>query len=219
MEITRNSIISIIAHDLKDPVTSVSGIAGILLEHWKEFSEEEKTEIICEIRDTSDTTLRLLNDLLEWSKQLAEVSGPCPGKFKANPVVTGILENVRQTANRRNISIFNRISESLSLYADENMFAAVIRNLLTNAVKSCPHGGEVIVSSEPAAGSATLCVSDNGIGMDSIRARTLFSPGQDNHGNGFGLILCRDFVRKNGGQIWAESQEGRGTRVFFTVPV
>ncbi len=218
MEINRDSILSIIAHDLKDPVASVSGIAGILLNHWSEFGEEEKREILHEIRDTSDTTLRLLTDLLEWSKQLTDLPGPSASRFPVRQAVDGVIAPLQPVALRKGIRLENRLPADLSLVTDERMFTAVIRNLLTNSVKSCQHGGEISVSAETGSGTVTFCIEDNGIGMEPERIRTLFTGTSGNGSNGFGLLLCRDFVSMLGGTIRAESREGQGTRVFVSFP-
>jgi signal transduction histidine kinase len=106
------------------------------------------------------------------------------------------------------------------------MFAAILRNLLANAVKSCVGGGKIDITAELSSSHSVFCIRDNGIGMtksriDQLFAATRTSSGEVSKGysNGFGLILCRDFITMNGGKLWAESREGQGTKVFFTFPV
>ena len=224
MAISRNSIISIIAHDLKDPLISIAGITELLITNGNDFSEEEKKEILTEIHDTTEGTLRLLSDLLEWSKQMADTSKPIPKPFHAFSCINDTTEPFKRLTRRKNISLTNTVPSSLVLFADEHIFAAVIRNLLTNSIKSCPRGGEITISAQIEEKQATFCLQDNGVGIEASRLKELFSmkktsPDKNTScGNGFGLILCRDFALINQGTIWAESEEGSGTRVFFTVP-
>ena len=225
MAISRNSIISIIAHDLKDPLISIAGITELLISNANDFSEEEKGEILTEIHDTTETTLRLLNDLLEWSKQMSETPNPIRKTFNACSIINNNMEPFSRIAVRKNIFIVNKVPDKLFLYADEHIFAAVIRNLLTNSIKSCPSGGEVSITSRLEGNQAEFCICDNGVGIEASRLKQLFSrktsssDKQNSFGNGFGLILCRDFVEINGGIIRAESEEGSGTRVYFTIPL
>jgi len=226
MNVTPNKINSIIAHDLKDPLTSISGITDILIKYWNDITDDEKTDILKEIRETSDTTLLLLTDLLDWSKKKAEISGPEKSIFEAEQQIKGILEPLFPKLKRKNITVENQVPPGMMLFGDANMFASVIRNLITNAVKSCPNGGNISVSADFEGSFCRFCISDNGIGMTKSQIDALFPkivPGTHTNssassGSGFGLILCHDFVEMNGGGIWAESGENQGTKVFFTVP-
>jgi two-component system, sensor histidine kinase and response regulator len=225
MAISRNSIISIIAHDLKDPLISIAGITELLISNADDFSEEEKGEILTEIHDTTETTLRLLNDLLEWSKQMSKTPNPIRKSFNACSIINNNLEPFKRIATRKNISIVNKVPDQVFLYADEHIFAAVIRNLTTNSIKSCPSGGEITITSRLEGNQAEICIRDNGVGIEASRLTQLFSgknsssDRQNSYGNGLGLILCRDFVEINGGNIRAESEKGSGTRVYFTVGI
>jgi two-component system, sensor histidine kinase and response regulator len=226
MKVTPNKIISIIAHDLKDPLISISGIADILVKNWNDFSNEEKTEILNEIKETSDTTLLLLADLLDWSKKIAEISEPVKKVFDATQQIKVMLEPLNSQVRMKNIAIENQVLTEILLYGDTNMFSSVIRNLMTNAVKSCPNGGNIFISADQSGTFYRFCIADNGFGMTKSQIEALFAKTTSasnasnciNSSSGFGLVLCRDFVEMNGGDLWAESEEGKGTRVFFTVP-
>ncbi len=226
MKITTNKIISIIAHDLKDPLTSISGIADIMMDNWEDFTPDEKLSILQDIRDTSDTTLRLLSDLLDWSKKVNEISEPENRIFDAGTEIGAILESGLRKAKWKNTAIDNLVPTGIKLNADLNMFAAVLRNLLANAIKSCIKGGKITITAECSGNFCKFCIADNGVGMTKTRIDALFAqkmPGDrkslpSNYGNGFGLILCKDFVEIQGGELWAESKEGKGTKVFFSFP-
>ena len=226
MKITANKIISIIAHDLTFPLASLSGISGILMENWDEFSSEEKLSIIQDIRDTSDTTLRLLSDLLDWSKKVNENSEPEKRIIDPGMEIAAILESGTRKAKWKKTEIDNQVPSGMKLNTDINMFAAVFRNLLANAIKSCVKGGKISISAERAGKFCRFCIADNGVGMTKSQIDALFKSSKQCNGksgipgsvSGFGLILCKDFVEILGGQLWAESEEGVGTRVFFTFP-
>lgn len=221
MKVKSNKIISIIAHDLKDPLSSISGITDILIKNRDDFSDEEKTEILNEIKETSDTTLLLLTDLLDWSKRTAEITEPEKQVFNATQLIKSIIEPYSTQVRMKHISIENQVLSEILLFGDTNMFASVIRNLMTNAVKSCPNGGHILLSADQTGNFCRFCIADNGLGMTKSQIDALFmksAPGTINYSSGFGLVLCKDFVEMNAGDLWAESEEGKGTRVFFTVP-
>jgi len=223
LKVTSNKIISIIAHDLKDPLSSISGISDILIKNWDDFSVEEKAEILHEIRDTSDSTLLLLSDLLDWSKKTAAISEPERSVFDASQQIAMVVEPLTPKLKRKNIVIENIVNQEIMVFGDANMFSSVIRNLLTNAVKSCHHGGTISITAEPTHDMIRFLIKDNGIGMTKAQVESLFPKdmkdnGKHNAPKGFGLLLCNDFARMNGGDIWAESEEGKGTQVSFTIP-
>jgi signal transduction histidine kinase len=224
MKISPDKIISNIAHDLKYPLTSISGITELLLSHWPDFSDDEKREILKEIRETSDSTLLLLNDLLDWSRKTTEVSESEMNLFDARNHLHSVIDAMSATLVRKNITIENSLEAGMMVSGDSHMYASVVRNLLSNAVKSCHNGGRISVSAEQAGDFYKFCIRDNGIGMSKSQINTLFpGKGQPPHlirdeypAPSFGLILCHDFVEMNGGEIWAESIEGVGTCVYFT---
>lgn len=223
LKITSGKIISIIAHDLKDPLSSISGISDILIKNWEDFSDDEKTEILNEIRDTSENTLLLLSDLLDWSKRTAETAEPGSAVFDASQQIELVVEPMIPKLKRKKIGIENGVRPGIFVSGDANMFSSVVRNLLTNAVKSCHNGGTISLSAERTQDTYTFLVKDNGIGMTKTQVESLFPKITSDNGKqyspkGFGLMLCYDFARMNGGDIWAESEEGKGTRVYFTIP-
>lgn len=224
MKLTTNKILPIIAHDLKDPLTSISGISDILATNWEDFNEAEKKDILNDIRDTADSALKLLTELLDWSRKVSSFSEPEKKRFDAGREIATLLAAVGRKVRWKNILLKNEAPGEIPLEGDVNMFNAVFRNLLANAIKSCHEGGEIIVSAQRKKQEWEFCISDSGVGMTSRQVEILFSeekpiPGEtvpENYGNGFGLILCRDFVKIAGGRLWAESTEGIGTRVYFT---
>lgn len=224
MKLTTNKILSIIAHDLKDPLTSISGISDILLHNWNDFPEEEKTDILNDIRDTSDSALKLLTELLDWSRKVNAFTEPERKDFNAGREIGILMAAAGRKARYKKLALTNEVPPEVPMEGDVNMFNAVFRNLLANAIKSCQEEGKITVSATRGGKNWEFCIADSGVGMTSRQVEILFSgesPASgdqvpENYGNGFGLILCRDFIRLAGGRLWAESREGTGTRVHFT---
>ncbi|HNZ69278.1 MAG: HAMP domain-containing sensor histidine kinase [Bacteroidota bacterium] len=226
MKITTDKIISIIAHDLKDPLSAIAGISDILIHNWVDFSDDEKMDILNEIRDTSDATYKMLNDLLDWNKKLNAYSAPERKVFNAGEGIRRLVKTKAMNLKRKSIRLENRIPVELMVKGDLNMFEAIFRNLLGNAIKSCNEGGSVNITADRSDSFYRFCIADDGIGMTHRQIDILFSRAGNtsrkslpsSYGNGFGLILCKDFIEMQGGQLWAESEEGKGTRVYFTFP-
>jgi signal transduction histidine kinase len=226
MKSTSIKINSIIAHDLRDSLASISGISEILINNWDEFCTEEKLEILDEIKEISDSTMHLLSDLLDWGKKVAEISETEKKAFNAGCVVKTMIKLSNPKLKRKNLAISNLVPSECWVFGDENMFASVFRNLLANSIKSCISTGKIEATADSDGTMYRFCVADNGIGMTKSQIDHLFPDHEkaayptvpDGYNNGFGLILCRDFVKINGGTLWAESEEGLGTRVFFTIP-
>jgi two-component system, sensor histidine kinase and response regulator len=218
---------SIIAHDLRDSLASISGISDILIHNWDDFGREEKREILEEIKETSDTTMRLLSDLLDWGKRISKMAEPEKKEFDASSVIHSVIEMVKTMVKRKDVVISNNSSDHLQVWGDENMFAAIIRNLMSNAIKSCLNGGIIEINAVLFETECRFSITDNGIGMTKTQIDQLFPDTNqtDEHSvsqgynNGFGLILCRDFLAINDGDFWVESQEGQGTTVYFTFPL
>jgi PAS domain S-box-containing protein len=222
----KDKFFSIIAHDLKNPFNAILGFSNLLFEAYDNFDENQRKTFIRNICDASENTFKLLQNLLEWSTTQT-------GKIEYNPVVLNIKmlteENIRlfkSNAENKRIKVISNLYENTIVYADENMIKAVIRNLLSNAIKFTGRGGIIEISATNSGDMVEVCIADNGVGIDPRNLKKLFriddqfkNPGTENElGSGLGLILCREFVEKNKGEIWAESQPGRGSKFKFKLP-
>jgi signal transduction histidine kinase/streptogramin lyase len=224
---TKDKFFSIIAHDLKNPFNSLLGFTDLLINDWKELAEEEKIEFISIIKNTTEETFRLLMNLLEWSSiQRKRVS------FNTEKVL--IEEIIRETKKHldpyaffKNIRISIRdIPAGLTVEADPNMLMTVFRNLVSNAIKFTPKNGNITITARQENDNIVFCVEDSGIGMtkevtDNLFKLRLNSPGKGTDGEsgtGLGLILCQEFIKMHHGDIWAESEPGKGSRFCFMLP-
>ena len=224
---SKDKFFSIIAHDLKSPFTAILGLTDIMIENWKEMEEEEKIEFLNDLYTSSKTTFNLLQNLLEWSRAQTGSLTIEPGNFSPGKIVNETLKVLQKGTDNKNITIDNKIPEDMLCYADKNMITTVFRNLISNAIKFTPTEGNIEISVSTKDNTHyQFCVADSGIGISENEIPKLFSitekvqhPGTANEqGTGLGLILCREFIIKNQGEIFAESELSKGSRFFFTVP-
>jgi signal transduction histidine kinase len=222
----KDSLLSLIAHDLKNPFNALVGISEILINDWHTLSEEIKLELIGDLYKTSDETYKLLVNLLEWSKLQKEKLEVTINEVRVHNLVDSTLKLAESNASVKGIKIENKIDDSITVHTDENMIATVFRNLISNAVQYTQPGGNINITAKEEKDFCTFCISDNGSGIDKPHILDIFNKGSKKkiNGNakafkGLGLILCKDFVEKNGGEIWLETQQGEGSKFYFTLPV
>ena len=221
----KDSFLSIIAHDLKSPFVALQGISEILLNDWENLSDKTKLELIGDLHNTSSDTFKLLETLLEWSKLQKEKLEVTINEVKIYNLVNSTLKISENNASVKGIKINNEVDNHITVNTDENMIATVFRNLISNAIQYTQPGGKINITSKEEKDFCTFCVADNGSGIDKQHIIDVFSRGNRKklNGNasafkGLGLIICKDFVEKNGGQIWLETKKGLGSKFFFTIP-
>jgi signal transduction histidine kinase len=216
---------SIISHDLKSPISTIIGFSELLIMRDKE--DDETLQFSKAIYETANKQHELLSNLLNWSRsQLNQVSHS-PRNLDLGFIVEDILEDNEAWGKLKKIDIQFTNTVSKKAFADEDQVRTVIRNLLSNAMKFTPSAGKIIFKTQEEEHYIVCSVQDTGIGMEDHRLIELFKPNNfsttkgtnEEHGSGLGLKLCQDFVVKNGGKIWAESQLGKGTTFYFTLPV
>jgi signal transduction histidine kinase len=223
---SKNKFFSIIAHDLKNPFHTVMGYSYLLSKDYNNFTEEERRKFADDIHHSTNNIFRLLQNLLEWSRSQTGRLTFNPREIELKQIVDNSVSVLRSLADQKNIRIEMSFSHNLMLFADPQMIETVLRNLVNNAIKFTPENGLIKVEATQTDGQITICVKDSGIGISDEDAKNLFKidstvkrKGTNNEdGSGLGLILCREFVAKNNGNIWVNSKAGEGSSFFFTVP-
>jgi len=227
LNLTKDKFFSIIAHDLKNPISSVRMACETLLRFADKMDKEKFIDIVKLMDDSAKSLYNLLENLLIWARaQTGRIKyEPCELNLKSlvNEAVMIQLMNARS----KNIMLANNISDDLMVFADRNSTDTVIRNLVSNAIKFTPKGGTVKIDAEPEDKYARVIIKDNGIGISEDDLKKIFkidqhhsTTGTDQEkGTGLGLILCKEFVEKNGGMIWIKSQINNGSEVIFTLPL
>ena len=218
---------SIIAHDLRGPIGAIMGLTNIMADDSQYFSEQERKDLTLELSHSSTNVFNLLEQLLEWSKSELGLTDFNPHTLVLNDLVSKSVKIVGEQAHLKSVDLIVNIPTDLTVFADRNMLQTIIRNLISNATKFTRQGGKVIVSAQPVENSSTLIsVKDTGIGMSSKILDNLFRidvdtkrPGTNGeHSTGLGILLCKEFIEKHGGNITVESEEGKGSLFSFTIP-
>lgn len=219
----KDKFFSIISHDLRSPINALSGLLDLL--DKGAVSSEELPKHIRELKNRFNHTRALLNNLLDWTLLQMDKLNLQKGKIDLKKLVDENIQLLSDTPGKV-IKIINDVAPNSIGYADSNTINLVIRNLITNALKFTNDQGEVRISAMSKDKEWVVSVKDNGVGMSPEVLRILFdktSPyttrGTANEkGTGLGLILCKEFVEKNGGRIWVESAEDYGSTFYFTLP-
>ncbi len=224
---TKDKFFSIIAHDLKNPFHHILGFVDVLHSDYNDYSEDEKKELIEQIKKSTESAYNLLINLLEWSRmQLKRISFE-PIELNIYALTKEEIAVQQHVANAKNISIRNEIQDELIAFADVNMIRTVLRNLISNAIKFSNEGSQINITGNSMPKFVTVCVEDKGVGISEDRLKVLFILKNQQStlgtakekGTGLGLNLCKEFIEKNKGKIWAESQLGLGSRFNFLLPL
>lgn len=224
---TKDKFFNIVAHDLKNPFTSLLGATEVLTQNIENMDKDKIRRLAQILNDSSKSGYAILLNLLDWSRSQT-------GQIRINPQhlnLTKILEDnvtdIHLSSRDKEIVITTDLPSECQIIVDKNMLNTILRNLLSNAIKFTPRGGKVHISCNPANEFLTVSIKDTGIGIPAENIETLFRidskysrPGTEKEvGTGLGLKLCREFVEKLGGRIWVESLENMGSEFCFTLPV
>lgn len=223
---TKDKFFSIISHDVRNQFNLLVGYSGMLNDSYDDYSDDERKEYIGEMAKASRRTHKLFENLLNWAKMQRGSMSINPVSLDLSILTNQVIFSVEAEIRRKDIEIYANLGKDNALHADKNMTELIMRNLVSNAVKFTPKGGEVKISNIPNGDYMEISVSDTGIGMDKKRLENLFrldvnqstSGTNDEKGTGLGLILCKEFVEQHGGKIWVESEAGEGSRFIFTLP-
>ncbi|HPV56285.1 MAG TPA: HAMP domain-containing sensor histidine kinase, partial [Tenuifilaceae bacterium] len=223
---TKDKLFSIIAHDLRSPFTALVGLSEVLSEKSNELSSEEIAELSKHIHQSATGVLALTDNLLSWSRSQTGKLTINPQTFSLKEIVDNIVTVASIPAQEKKIAINTKIGNDLNIYADFDTISTAIRNLISNAIKFTPTGGSISVSGKKVLNYIEIKVADTGIGIEPENLAKLFrvdgltTKGTNQEsGTGLGLILCKEFVEKNNGNISVESIIGLGTTFTITIPV
>ena len=223
----KDKMFSVISHDLRSPVGSIKQTLNFISLGMIKPGEDLFNETIKDLIKTSDEAYALLENLLGWAKSQSNILNVIPESLELKPLAQSVAGLLKLTSENKKISIQNNIPEGIMVFADLQMLQSVIRNLLSNALKFTRENGTIELKAVATNSEVIVSVKDSGVGISETRLKKIFDQNQPvktfgtnkESGSGLGLILCKDFVEKNGGKIWVESKEGKGTAFSFTVPV
>ncbi|MBS4059638.1 MAG: PAS domain S-box protein [Bacteroidetes bacterium] len=228
LNITKDKLFSIIAHDLRSPFSSIINLSDMLMQAISAKESFDELSLYAEnLSYSSKRAYELLVNLLEWSRSQT-------GQIQFSPYILGLksevaesMELYKDVAIQKSIFFEHSIPSRTLVYADKAMLQTILRNLISNAIKFTMPGGSVLIYAESTINEVVVSVKDTGIGMEKEMTKELFILGKDigrpgtndEPSTGLGLILCHDFIEKHGGKIWVESEEGIGSTFKFSIPV
>lgn len=224
----RDKLYSVIAHDLRSPMGSIKMVLNMLILNLpSEKIGAEMYELLTMANQTTEDVFSLLDNLLKWTKSQIGKLNVVYQDVDLVEVTDGVIEIFSMVASLKKIKIREMKPEKMMVNADIDMLKTVVRNLLSNAIKFSKENSEVLVKMEEVDGMAVVSVQDHGCGISEegqkklLHTDTHFSTfGTNNEeGSGLGLLLCKDFVVKNGGKLWFTSKEGESSIFSFSIPV
>jgi signal transduction histidine kinase len=198
----------------------------LLLTEHKTLDDDEREEMIRYVSTSAESAFKLLDNLLTWAQSQSGNIEFFPEDIDLSHTVAETVESVQGQATEKEISVISEVSEPMEIFGDENMLSMVLRNLVSNALKFTHSDGEVRINTQRREGDVLVSVSDTGVGISEAALSKLFKVSQNastigtnnEKGTGLGLILCKEFIEQHGGSIWAESEVGKGTTFYFSIP-
>ncbi len=230
---TKDKFFTVLAHDLRGPVSNLMQFAKLMDENYEELSEEEIKEYIGYITRLSGQTYNLLENLLTWSRIQLDRIDLTPEEIPLNGLIKSVLKMMKDSISRKDLDVNFHDNGDIYVFANGEAIELVLRNLLSNAIKFTPMSGSITISmsisreNESNAKFVNVFIDDTGMGIPRDKIGELFDIGtlystegtNNEKGTGLGLILCKEFVEKNGGSISVESKLGTGSTFCFSLPL
>jgi two-component system, sensor histidine kinase and response regulator len=219
----KNRMFSIISHDLRNPIYSLRNLFRNVQEY--NLPGEEIKVLLPDILNDLNYTTNLMDNLLQWAKSQMEGSKLNPQAIDVSKMIKETQNLLRLQAESKEVLLDSKVDANVFMYGDKDMITLVLRNLLSNAIKFTPSKGKVFIGTSLQNNMVEIFVKDSGIGISKDNIDKLFTnnyfttAGTANEaGTGLGLMLCKEFLVKNGGNIYVESEEGKGSKFVFNVP-
>lgn len=227
MNKNRDKIYSIIAHDIRTPLSSILFMISALKNDYIVPGSDDYKEMIDLLEKSTSGTISLLNNMLSWSKVQSEIINLEPKNTSLHSVIDDCFLLLKANADNKGISLTSSVPESFTAYFDEVTMHTVFRNIISNAIKFTPKNGKIHVSAYISKGFASVCFKDSGKGIPEdiiqkilIQDEHYTSRGTENEtGTGLGLVMIKEFISKNKGLLQISSKEGEGTEVVVSLPM
>ena len=224
---TKNKLFSIISHDLKNPFNIVMGFTEVLKDNYDNYSDKERKNFINEINSSSTVVYGLLDNLLQWSFIQLNVITLKKESIKIKHFIDEVVVTQQLNAGIKEIKLVNSIKNEISVEIDKHSILIILNNLISNAIKFSFVSNNVIIKAVLNNNQLVFSVQDFGVGIEKPQIEKLFvidgnfsTVGTGNEkGSGLGLILCKEIVERNNGEIWVESVKEKGSTFYFSIPV
>lgn len=223
----KENVLTILSHDLRSPLAGIIQAAEYLKLNFETIEPDFAIELLEELHAASVKELNMLDYLVEWARIKYAAEAFVPEKIDLCGAITQVFESLKETAAINSIKFLNNVDEKCFVFADSKMVNSILQNLISNAIKHSKKEGKIILSTQKREDMMIVKIQDSGSGMDKQTQDELFSPQvksltktvEKNNGAGIGLLLVKGFLEKNGGHIWVESEEGKGSSFYFTLPI
>ncbi len=223
----KDKLFSILAHDLKTPFNGLLSLSSLIIAESEDLSKAELLEYISTINNSAKHLFQLLNNLLDWTLMQKDEIKTVPKIIDISALAEQNKNIIEERARQKKITIYNEIPKNQFVLADERMVDSILRNLLTNAVKFTNKDGVIKIEARTIDDNMLeVSIADTGIGMSQSDIKKLFAVGEKvsslgtngEPSSGLGLMLCKEFVEKNNGEIYVSSKVGKGSKFSFTIP-
>lgn len=223
----KENVLAILSHDLRSPLASIIQGAEYLKLNFDSVEPEVVKELLHEFHKASVNELEMLDYLVEWARIKYATEAFVPAKIKLEDYVDKVVKSLKENAAHNSINFYCDIEENSSVFADKKMLISILQNIVSNAIQHCNKGGQITLSAKKSDDMIIVEIKDTGIGMSKETQERLFQPQvkslskavEEKRGVGIGLLLVKGFLEKNGGRIWVESTEGKGSTFYFTLPI
>lgn len=223
----KSKFLSILAHDLRNPFHNIMGQSYLLSKTYDQLTKHEKIGYAEQINESCEQVNRLLENLLDWGHSQFQGKHFKPQTIEVKKLVNNTIAVLAKNADKKNITIENKLSTDITVKGDQAMVETIFRNIINNGIKFTPEGGHVIISAKQNNQHMCFLIEDNGTGIDEKHFEKLFCIDSDfkttgtsgEAGTGLGLVICREFVEVHQGKIWVESQLNKGSRFYFELPL
>jgi len=224
---TKDKLFSIISHDLRGSIGNFMSMLKLLVDEPDMVDENDLRDILKTMKDSSESTYYLLDNLLNWARSQRGVIEYNPVTMEIKYIADDVIHLLGQIAKSKGINLRSEIPFGISARFDKNTINTVIRNLTSNALKFTKPNGSVWITAEKTDNKIIVSVNDDGVGISQENIDKIFKAFQGvttlgtngEKGTGLGLMLCKEFVERNHGKIWVESQIGKGSSFKFSLPV
>jgi len=223
IDTVKNKLFSILAHDLRSSFYSIQGLLNLL--DSDDLTKDEMVTVGLHLKQSVSFTNTMLDNILHWAKSQMQGSFTKKEQIFLKEFSNTKINFIKNSASIKNIKIVNNIPTEISVFADSDQLDLILRNLFSNALKFTPNLGTITISAIEKDGLVEISIKDNGIGIKDDILQKIFktesyfsSKGTEGEkGTGLGLVLCKEFVEKNGGKIWVESNSDQGSTFTFTL--
>lgn len=223
----KESVLAILSHDLRSPLAGIIQGAQYLETNFDKIDSATVKELLKEFRVAAVNELAMLDYLVEWTRIKYAAEAFVPAKIGLDNYVKKVFDSLKETASINTINLHSEIEENFSVFADEKMLLSILQNIVSNAIKHSHTGGQITISAKQTDTMMIVQIKDTGKGMSKEIQDKLFAPQvkslskavEENKGAGIGLLLVKGFLEKNNGKIWVESEEGKGSSFYFTLPL